>query len=598
MSQILQFSQTDYLTVKQIIKYFSTIFTDEKAQIIHSKISKYCLTNKGDLYRLQDNYTYEYCENADNALMGIISKLLCVSIQNLNNDDLDMYNTTFTKAVQKSNLANPNIKSYFPQLLELLKMDKIQFNNHPQEIHYNNGYMDIRTLQFKPRTAKHYITKYIQRDYIKSTIFQQDEVIKELTKIYPIEEVRETLLMVFGSSLSGCSSKDQTVMFLLGLGSSAKSFIMKAIKATFECYVKELQSNTFTQGNQKIDKIINSYLTDCQTLFTWINELKDLKMDGELFKEFVEGVMKTTQLFKDGQYEVVHLTKIFFTSNNMPNLNVDTGIIRRIRAYEHTSKFTENEAEVDESKHIYKVVKDLHIQMKKRGLLDAFADILYSRAKRYIDGEEIKYGQQFTNTSSMIVSANDTIQDFIDCKLIRTNEKSDFIGKDELLQIFLTEYPNKRLSSQQLTSLLKDKGIKYEYDKRYGEGKKGCFVGIALKYEKPNNDLDHGTDFGTLIIEEQETENDELRKKIEALNKQNEELKAELEKLKQQLITPKPVVEVVEVKEVVKPVKKNKSKKIEIQEEIKPVIQQNIPPEPKRAGEDEIKKLLDLNGLF
>lgn len=60
-----------------------------------------------------------------------------------------------------------------------------------------------------------------------------------------------------------------------------------------------------------------------------------------------------------------------FSANNMPNIQ---GVQRRLRAYEHISKFVENESEVNESQHIYLANTD-KIRISKLNSKLAFFDI-------------------------------------------------------------------------------------------------------------------------------------------------------------------------------------------------------------------------------
>ncbi len=55
--------------------------------------------------------------------------------------------------------------------------------------------------------------------------------------------------------------------------------------------------------------------------------MKDSKIDDSLFKSFCDGQLETTQLYKDGQSSFRHYSIPIFTSNNMPNLKVDSGIV-------------------------------------------------------------------------------------------------------------------------------------------------------------------------------------------------------------------------------------------------------------------------------
>ena len=54
-----------------------------------------------------------------------------------------------------------------------------------------------------------------------------------------------------------------------------------------------------------------------------------------------------------------HHSKVVLTSNEMPNIKMDTGIASRIVSYHHVSHFTDDEKMVDHSKHVYLKDKDL-----------------------------------------------------------------------------------------------------------------------------------------------------------------------------------------------------------------------------------------------
>ena len=70
------------------------------------------------------------------------------------------------------------VKNYNP--------DDIQFDNTLCELHFNNGYIDLKDHEFKQRDIKkHFVSKYISRDYIKSTSEDREAVIKLIEKIYP-----------------------------------------------------------------------------------------------------------------------------------------------------------------------------------------------------------------------------------------------------------------------------------------------------------------------------------------------------------------------------------------------------------------------------
>jgi hypothetical protein len=80
----------------------------------------------------------------------------------------------------------------------------------------------------------------------------------------------------------------------------------------------------------------------------WTNEPKEDKINKAIFKKLCEGRMKGKLLYKDCSHEFKYYGLPIFTSNTMPNINVDSGVKRRFRCYNHTSEFTIDKVKLDE----------------------------------------------------------------------------------------------------------------------------------------------------------------------------------------------------------------------------------------------------------
>ena len=78
------------------------------------------------------------------------------------------------------------------------------------------------------------------------------------------------------------------------------------------------------------------------------------KIDDSLFKFFCEGTIKACSLYKNGFNDIQHISKVVLTSNELPNIRIDTGVSSRIASRTHRSFLTENDDDVDEEKYIFK----------------------------------------------------------------------------------------------------------------------------------------------------------------------------------------------------------------------------------------------------
>lgn len=265
-----------------------------------------------------------------------------------------------------------------------------------------------------------------------------------------------------------------------------------------------------------------------------MNELDDKRLDEKLFKEFCEGVIKLTKLYKDGLFEVLHYCLNVFTSNEMPNIKVDTGIATRTTSYTHTSKFVKSKDQVNESQHIYLADTELISKVSKNEeLMNAVVDLVVEYCMKYNNGEECVLTDNFKNTKEEILMSNDKMQDFIDGKLILTGNDSDRIGKEEMRVAYLNMYTGNQINNLQLLSVLKDRKIRYETKYRV-HGVQGCYVGVKFR-----NDNDSEFEPSMFIKENDKAEyvraeefvkvQNDLNTKINKLVDVNETLQDELQ---------------------------------------------------------------------
>jgi phage/plasmid-associated DNA primase len=338
----MEFEKSDLLTYSQLSSLIDSNYTVIKASNIATKLKKYIFIDEADkkLCVLQKNITYLKFLYAESKLLTYVSSYIQESYQSLSPKDKNKMND---KTKYHVIFSNANIKTYLPQLTEKIGINNIEFDKYTNKIHFNNGYINLEKLIFYKRTiGRDYITDYIKYDYKKSTEEEQNQLMHHVKKIYSNSEDLESILYTIGSALSGYSNIDQKVLFLLGIGSSGKSFIMKLTMKAFQCYLKEFQDDIFMTNNSKIDKILNTFITAPYIRISWINELKDSKIDSSFFKKFIDGEIQTTKLYKDKSYNFSHYSKPIITANTFPNINIDSGTSRRLIGYTHKSLFVED----------------------------------------------------------------------------------------------------------------------------------------------------------------------------------------------------------------------------------------------------------------
>jgi hypothetical protein len=528
MYSIMKYTNPNFITFEEFRTLISSDFSHQRANIIVKYLKNIFIYQSDDMYVLQDNITYKVCSVNKSLLFSTITDLLEKSYYKLSPENQnDIIRDPRYKYINKKK----HVGEYLDELLEkLLAEDDVYFNNTISQIHFRNGYMDLNDLQFKNREiGKHFITNYINRDYKQSTKRQQEKILNHIGKIYPNELDRECILKYFGSALSGISNKEQDTLFLLGLGSSGKSFILSLTDACIGCYFKELKSDTFTFNNSKVDKIMNTFQKNPQVRISWINEMEDARIDSSLFKKFCDGQLTTCKLYKEGSFTIPHYSKAIITANTMPNIKVDTGVSRRFRGFTHQSNFTDDKTLVNHEKHIYEKDTSLLESIIKENLLDAWFDILSVKCNEWLNGSKIVFTKNFEETRDTVMLSNDWIQDFIDTNLKITNNPDHRIAKNEMILALKEQFPTKYVSPTQLISALKDKKIEYNAKFRC-EKLQGCFVGVCFQDEdESQNNYEYKIKYEKAL----ET--------IQSLERQIQELKMKKDEVMLPVQTPKKI---------------------------------------------------------
>jgi hypothetical protein len=249
----------------------------------------------------------------------------------------------------------------------------------------------------------------------------------------------------------------------------------------------------------------------------------------------------------------------------MPNFKSDTGTNRRVDGYTHKSTFVDDEKDTDEKNHIY--IKDEKLKEKLHNNVNlklAWFDILLDYCELYYKGIKVEESPNMAETRYIIINSNDKMQDFIDSKLVVTNDPNNRIGKIAMHKKFSEMYPTQHLTVQQVITDLKEKKIQYD-PKLRSDSMQGSFIGVKFKHQVDEEDYD--------VTPEQKLQN--LQNEIYAKQQQEIMLKKKIEeesKNKKNNFFKKEVVE--ENKEEKKP--KTKVTKKEVKTEDKKSLHSEV----------------------
>ena len=263
----MNFQIKDLLNYSQIEDLINNESPNDRADIICEKLKYYCFSNKGELYKFDSiKVIYKQIETTvDEELITIISKYITESIKQLNTKQLLDLKSKYPKTSVKISENATIFKSLFQIKVGLKRDDENIFTPDFYEIHFQNGYLDLKTLEFKKRVIGiNYVNLYIKRDYKTSSKLQFDKLYSIINKIYPKKEDLEAVLFILGSAMTGKVTTLQKLLFLIGQGSAGKSTIMIITQKAVECYLETLEEDAFSESKKMQIRPLVHFITNNQ----------------------------------------------------------------------------------------------------------------------------------------------------------------------------------------------------------------------------------------------------------------------------------------------------------------------------------------------
>ena len=519
-----------------------------------------------------------------------------LSTKQQQNIDLDKLNHCLSSPIKKNLLKNMDKKD------SIFDSSKKTIN----QIHFNNGYFDIKTFKFVERKKTDYITYCIDREFKMPKQEKINIVYEVLQQIFPQEEDRNKNLECLAEGLTGEAPKSQYNLFLLGRGSNGKTTLMKLLQLAFENYIFIFKEDTFSVHNQKADRILNMFMYRPQIRIGGVNELVG-KINDSLFKQVCEGTIQTTSLFTEGMNKIVHNALMVITMNEFPNIKIDGGVIRRIVASYMKSVFTDDKTKLDSKKHIYLKNFDLLSMFgNDEELKNAMTVIMLKYAHDFTMGKRYELSSNMKETKQDIINSNDVIGKFCYENIKITDCSKDKLKRDDIYNEFKLKNKTSFITLNQFSTYFKDKYQEHwNHDVRFGKSR-GGFVRMQFYLGEIDEDEEETEssplDYEVKLEPDYKKENEELKKQIEELKKQVELLskkpeepqKPDLSKKHENIEDAIKAFETNAKIKTAKPTKKNKSLSLsELQAKVKQDEIKKSPNKPVSTTMDKVEDIDD-----
>ena len=254
--------------------------------------------------------------------------------------------------------------------------------------------------------------------------------------IFEKSELTEYWLKVFGISLF--TNKAESIYILTGKGGNGKGLLMNLITDCLGSYYQQAET-TFLTNSIRAGSA-NPTLAKCKGIrFLSVSEPESSEQDISLNTEFIKALtgrdtITTRDLYKTNiSYEPMF--NCFLQCNNRPSIKIDNGMIRRLKIIRYPFNFVESDKlENDKNNRLRDDnLKDSLIEDEE--LKQAFIYLLIKYASENIN-KTIDIPDECKEFTKQYIDDNNPIKDFIDSKLIKTDDIKDRIKTSDLYKLF------------------------------------------------------------------------------------------------------------------------------------------------------------------
>lgn len=204
------FLPNDLLTFEELKQIVFSADTNERSAIIAKKLIKYCFICERKLFIL-DVAKVVYRELDLHGHTDVLESFITGFINTSMNAILEEERVALSDDAGKNTMNYlrgngflKNNKSQITSDLKLFGTLSELFGPELKKIHFENGYLDLSTLEFKQRELGVDIIRHsvvIQRKYEPANDFHKEDLLKSIRKIYPKNDEFEYMLYKFGSAL-------------------------------------------------------------------------------------------------------------------------------------------------------------------------------------------------------------------------------------------------------------------------------------------------------------------------------------------------------------------------------------------------------------
>lgn len=304
---------------------------------------------------------------------------------------------------------------------------------------FDNGIYDLKTYEFRPGVSSDYVSLSTGYEYINYS--QNDsvyiELIELLKKILPEKQTRDFTLKALSSCLDGHNRDENFYIFTGARGANGKSTILDLLLKSLGEYAIISPVSLIT-GAREQSNSANSALAAIRNKRAVVMQepASNVMIQSDTLKSLTGGDTISTRELHSSQIQFKPNSKFFMATNLCPILSsLDGGVIRRLKITDFVSHFVDNP---DPNKPFeFQIDRELKNKLEK--YKSAFMCILINYYQLYRD-EGLIPPPAVVKVTKKYEENNNIIKTFVQETFTISNNKTDFITKTDLKEIYRTDY--------------------------------------------------------------------------------------------------------------------------------------------------------------